>query len=120
MSDIKLNNNGDIDVTDNKLVLLTDPLDCLKQRLTIRLKTFREEWFLNRNAGLPYFQTIFTKAASKSLVDSLFRGYILETNGVRRVTEFTSVKDDANRTYTLSFKATTEDGQVLTIKDFEV
>lgn len=120
MSDIKLDVNGDIDVTDNAVVLITNDLEAISQRLKIRLKTFKEEWFLNANAGLPYFQTIFSKGTSKVLVDSIIRNYILETNGVVRLTEFQSIKDDSNRTYTLSFKAETPSGETLLIKDFEV
>lgn len=121
MTDIFINQvSGDIDITGSRIILLKDPVEALRQRLTIRLKTFKGEWMLNVNAGLPYYQEIFQKGISKDLVDNIFRGFILRTPSVERVTSFSSTLDSRQRTYTLTFTVFTDKGVTLTIKDFEV
>lgn len=121
MSDIKINlTSGDIDVSSNELLLITDSVEALKQRLYIRLQTFKEEWFLNSNAGLPYYQEIFLKSSSKDLVDSLFKSFILKTNGVLRLKNFSSTINTSTRKYSLTFTVISPEQETLTIKDFEV
>lgn len=121
MTDIFMNVlTEDINITDNKIVVMKEILPSLRQRLTIRLKTFNDEWVLNKNAGLPYFQQIYKKGISKDVVDSLFRSFILKTPDVERLISFSSILDGRNRTYTLNFSVATSSGETLAITDFEV
>lgn len=120
MSDILLNTDGDLSIVGGKVTLISDSLQALEQRLTIRLKTFQEEWFLNVNHGLPYYQQIFTKSIAQSSVDNLFRSYILETDGVVRLFDFSSTLNHQTRKYTLTFSVAAESGEVLQITNFEV
>lgn len=121
MSDIKLNQvSGDIQITDGKLSLLSDPLDVIRQRVEIRLKTFREEWFLDRTVGVPYFQEIFKKGVELDIIDNIFRTYILDTPDVVRVNKFSSSFDTSNRKYSLSFECEIPQGITFTIENFEV
>lgn len=86
------------------------PVGVVAQRLYIKLRTFRGEWFANTVYGIPYFQRIFTKT-TKSAVDAIFQDEILSENGVKRITEFQSEFDGVNRRYSLRFKVLTTDGQ---------
>ncbi len=95
--------NGECPVT-------TYPVQTVAQRLFIRLRTFKGEWFANTVYGVPYFQRIFRKT-SKGAVDAIFQDQILSENGVKRITQFSSSLDVANRKYSLTFRVLTSDGQ---------
>lgn len=93
--------------------------DSLKQRLKIKLLTFKGEWFLNTNYGTPYFQQIFGKRRSKSSVDIIFRELIQEDNDVLSILKFNSSLSP-QRTYSLSFTVKSISGETLEITDLEV
>lgn len=57
-------------------------VDAVRQRLLIRLKFFRGEWFLDLRQGLPYYEQVLVKTPSLPLVESVFRRAILSTPGV--------------------------------------
>ena len=83
-------------------------VDVVAQRLLIRLRNFRGEWFLDTNYGIPYWSILGHKI-KKSAVDLIFQREILAENGVKELTFFESTFE--NRKYTLSFrvKVTTGD-----------
>lgn len=83
-------------------------VDVVAQRLLIRLKNFRGEWFLDTSYGVPYW-SILGRKIKKSAVDLIFQREILAENGVKELTFFESTFE--NRKYTLSFrvKVTTGD-----------
>lgn len=91
----------------------------LKQRLKIKLLTFKGEWFLNTNYGTPYFQQIFGKRRSKSSVDIIFRELIQDDNDVLSIVRFDSSLS-AKRTYSLSFTVESVTGETIEITDLEV
>lgn len=113
MSDLKLNESGDLEFIDGELTLFSDKDAFIAQSVKIRMKTFFGEWYLNNTLGVPYFQTILKKGVDKSVVDSLFRKVINETVGVKSITSFSSSID--NYTYSLSFKFLSSEGTILTI-----
>lgn len=79
------------------------------QRLSIRLKTFEGEWFLDTEYGVPYWQRILGKKPTKSAVDQILQQEILEENGVKEITFFSSTLK--NRQYTASFKVKVINGE---------
>lgn len=93
--------------------------DGLKQRLKIKLLTFKGEWFLNTNYGTPYFQQIFGKRRSKSSVDIIFRELIQEDDDVLSILKFNSSLSP-QRTYSLSFTVRSISGETIEITDLEV
>lgn len=93
--------------------------DGLKQRLKIKLLTFKGEWFLNTNYGTPYFQQIFGKRRSKSSIDIIFRELIEEDGDVVNIIKFNSSLS-SNRTYSLSFTVKSTTGQTIEIQELEV
>lgn len=80
------------------------------QRLKIRLLTFREEWFLDTEYGVPYWQAILAKKIPKSRVDSILQQEILLEQGVKEIVSFTSTF--ANRQYSASFRVRVSTGEV--------
>lgn len=104
--------NGETPMTDSVS-------DALKQRLKIKLLTFKGEWFLNTNYGTPYFQQIFGKGRTKGSIDIIFRELIEADQDVSAVLDFNSALSN-DRRYTLSFSVKTITGQTLEVTNIEV
>lgn len=102
---------GDL-IYDNSSVTVTgSQAEGVAQKLTIKLRTFLGEWFLNTANGVPYYQQIFGKVRSKATIDSIFIEKIVEEPDVAELVEFTSeISND--RTYTISFRVRTSLGQI--------
>ena len=83
-------------------------VDVVAQRLHIRLLTFREEWFLDTEYGVPYWSILGHKI-KKSAVDLIFQREILAENGVKELTFFESTFE--NRKYSLSFRVKVTTGE---------
>jgi hypothetical protein len=81
------------------------------QRLTVRLKFFRGEWFANLLAGTPYFESILGKASDET-VRAVFEEVILGTEGVAALISFSSTRDRSARTLSVAFTARLVDGTV--------
>lgn len=104
MSDFKLDDNHDIEVTSNDFTLI-DSSESIRQRLLIRLMTFQGEWFLDTDLGVPYYQTIFTKGITKDVVDSVIKRQIENCPGIESILKFSSSFSLSTREYTCSFTA---------------
>ena len=84
-------------------------VDVVGQRLLILLRTFKGEWFLDTEYGIPYFQSILGMKTSKSTVDLIFQKAILAENGVKELTFFESTL--ANRQYSMTFRVKVTNGE---------
>lgn len=104
--------NGATPVTENIA-------DGLKQRLKIKLLTFKGEWFLDTNEGTPYFQQILGKRRSKSTVDIIFREIIQNDSDVISILRFSSSLS-SDRRYSLSFTVKSRTGETVEINNLEV
>ena len=80
------------------------------QRLKIRLLTFRNEWFLDTEYGVPYWQQILGFKNKKETVDQIFQQEILKENGVKELISFDSTFE--NRVYSLTFQVRVVSGEV--------
>ena len=108
--DFKLGDDGDILVIDGKFELLNTIQEAVKQRLTITLRTFLGEYFLDISQGIPYRQQIFNKGITPKETDAIFLAKILEDRDVIKVTSFSSTYTSSNRGYDLNFEVLTTDG----------
>ena len=116
-SDLELDKDtNDLNVIDRDLVVIPDTTEAIVQRLRIKLKFFKGEWFLNKQFGIPYNQTIFSKGTTKPQVDSIFRNKILSTPGVVELVTFSSELDAARRSYTLSFSCRASTGSTIILE----
>ena len=113
MSDLFLDpTTGDITLVGNSPVLVEDTLSVVRQRIQIRLNTFLGEWFYNSEVGVPYYEQILTQKYDKSIVDSVLRSEVLETEDVIEVTSFETTFDKATRKLNFYIEATTTQGSV--------
>ncbi len=98
-------------------VVHTSLADEVAQRLNVRLRFFRGEWFLNLLEGTPYYQQILVKAPSDRIIRTVFTAVILGTEGVLslRSLEYTI---SAQRELSLVFEAQLQDGSTFSTSDY--
>ncbi len=116
--DIKLT-GGDLDITSGELTML-DGTDAIAQHLSIRLKMFKGEWFLNTDEGMPYYENILVKNPKIAVVVSLFKKAIQSTPGVAELLSIEPDYDPDTRTLSLDFAARTTEGETLTFSEFVI
>lgn len=108
--DIKLGPNNDLLFDGKDLDITRTKSETLAQRLTIKLLTFRDEWFLDTNEGIPYYQSIFGKNRAKESIDTIFKKAVLEDDDVFSIIFFNSTISP-ERSYTLSFSVRSNGGE---------
>lgn len=117
MSSFKIDpTTGDLDVSTGTLQIITGPEE-IAQKLRIRLRFVRGEWFADENAGIPYFDEIFVKNPSFEAIQAIYRQAITTCPGVAGIENFTMVFDAATRKLSLSFLARLTSGEVLDFSD---
>jgi hypothetical protein len=115
MSDLKLTETGDLDMGSSDILdlsIITDYKEEIKQRIAIRLRSFKNDWFADLDDGLPYFEDIFIKNPDKILVSSIFKSEILAVPGVTGLDDFDYDLDISTRELTLTFSAKTNEGTI--------
>ena len=110
MADFLLDTQGDILLTNGKISLTKN----ISQKVSILLKTFKGEWFLDDSIGIPYFQTILGKKISKEQIDSIFKSQILSVKEVSKIISFSSTL--INRQYQYSFSILDNENNVVNIE----
>jgi len=92
-----------IDGLDLKLV---DKSDYIRQSLQIRLSFFRGEWFLDTEAGTPFYQDVFVKDPNLPNIENIFKARIIETEGVNELLSF-SLELASDRSAKIEFQVNT-------------
>lgn len=115
--DLKIDNTGDLVVENGDLVIV-DGVDAIAQHITIRLKFFLGEYFLDVRIGLPYYQQIFVKNPDLDVVKSIFREVILTTQGVQTINELSLEFDAVARLLSVAFQAMTIEGPLVYNSEF--
>lgn len=109
MSTLAINSDNDIYFTTaGRLVLIEgqDSNEEILQRIKIRLRFFKSEWFLNIDHGVPYFQDILgSKSLDNNIIESIFRKEILAVKGVKSLIESSIDYDPIERKIIYFFKA---------------
>ena len=120
--DILLDDSGDIDLTNSTMTLTPDIQTSSRQQCLIDLKTYRGEWIFNINAGVPYLANDnnpiqLLGKSPQSLVDFYIRASILGRENITEILSYTSELDRSTRKSTISFKALTNSGEVVSVVD---
>jgi hypothetical protein len=112
MIDMALDSNNDLIVEDGRFKRVSDGAQVV-QNVRSRLQFYMAEWFLDLQAGTPYFQEIFIRPANLANIESIFKSRILDTPDVQRLTEFAmSYEGGSARTLTVDFSADTTFGTI--------
>lgn len=107
----KLTPDGDLDISGGNFTILRGT-DAIVQAVIVRLKFFLGEWFLARDAGIPWFQDILIKAPDVQLIQTIFRDAILGVTGILALNSLDLAYDAAARRLTVTFSATTDVGEL--------
>ena len=110
ITDFALNEDGD-EYADATGLAMTGDLDGISQQVELRLGFFKGEWFLDEEAGLPWYQDILVKNPNLIRIRHIFPTAILSVNGISDVT-YLDVRFTGARTVTVEFRATTDLGEL--------
>ena len=94
--DLKLDTSGDLDLSTGDAVLL-DGIEEIRQRVEIKLKFFKGEWFLAPNFGVPWFRDILIKNPQTDVVRNLLIRAVETEPNIDKVTEITLTYDATTR-----------------------
>lgn len=107
-----------LDPLTNDLVIGSDlewirGIDAVVQSCRIALRMFQGEWFLNLDAGIPYWDQILGQkpAISIAIARDEFRRELLTVNGVLEVIRMDVTFDGSTRTLSVSWQARTALGE---------
>lgn len=103
--DLELDVDGDLVVDTD--VHFTSGLQAVTQEIMIRLKTFRGEWFLDLDEGVPYYQDLLGQKYNEVKARTAFRNEIQKAPYVTKVISLEVSFDRATRELRVSFKAQT-------------
>ena len=107
--------DGDLQITDNNLVLsVTNSNAEIEQRLQQNLQFFLGEWFLNTALGIPWLEMVFVKGVAASLIEAVFKEAILNTQGVIGLERFDPLEyEPSSRELTVNFTVRTVNSELI-------
>lgn len=109
--DLLLNNDTkDLVFINGACPAVQDRAAVVAQKLTIRLRTFFQEWFLNTDYGVPYLERILGKKVKKSTVDAIIQEQIYKERGVAEIVSFKSTL--VKRDYSCEFRVRADNGDL--------
>lgn len=112
MKDLLLTDAGDLYLSPDTLdIQITDSVP---QAAIIRLKWFQNEWKINPDYGLPYYDEIFVKNPNESIIKSRVRKELLTIDEVKEVNSVDVSMDNQTRRAKITFSVTLTDGSDLT------
>lgn len=103
--DLKLTATGDLAIGTD--LIFTTGIDAVAQGIRIRVLTFRGEWRLNLDSGVPYYQDILGQAFDQARAQSAVRAAILGTPNVNSILSLSVSMDESTRTLVVSWTADT-------------
>lgn len=115
MEDLLLDSTGDLAIEGDDLVL-SRGIESVKQRIRMRLRTFKGEVFIDQTLGTPHFDSTFARRPDLDLIKSVYRQVIGESEGVVEILSLT-VELGANRTLTCKSDVLADGGQRVVLVD---
>lgn len=89
---------------------VVEDYETLSQHIRQRLQAFQGEWFLDLSAGVPWFQQILGKVQYLSTVETILRETVAASPGVEKVTSFSVLESDRERTIRVTFTVVLDSG----------
>jgi hypothetical protein len=113
--DLKLDENNNL-VFENGDLVFTTGIDAVVQQCRIAMQMFQEEWFLNLDAGLPYWQSILGQKPAVALqaAQIYIRRELLLVDGVLDILKLEVTYERTTRTLKVSWQVDTEFGETPT------
>lgn len=111
MIDYELDSTGDIYFENFNVVMASDA-DQLAQRVSIRLKTIKGEWFADPKAGIDYYEDVLGKNKNNVAISNIFKAEILNTPEITAITQFDILQDTSTRQIKITFIAMSIYGEI--------
>jgi hypothetical protein len=105
--DRKLDLNGDATINQS----VSGPEGVI-QRIRIRIQIFLEEWSLNKEVGIPYFQKLLGHKFKRLTAVNAFRKEISKVQGVNQVLTLDVQFDGRTRSLTVTFNVRSVFGDI--------
>src|SRR5678809_121182 len=106
--DLELGADGDLLVDSD--AHFTQGLPAISQGIRIRTLLFRGEWFLDLDAGVPYYQDLLGRRFDAVKARAAFRPALRLAPGVKRVESLEATINIATRQLDVSWRVSTEFG----------
>lgn len=103
MKDLRLTDDGDLYVNERGDIEITD---AVIQAVKIRLRWFLGEWRINTDYGIPYYDEVFIKNPSTSVLEDRIRTEILTVDEVEAVNNVSISIDRNTRIADITFSIT--------------
>lgn len=107
-----LDDNGDVEIKNNKIVMTTSENELIRQKIQKVLSTNKNEWFSDAKEGIN-FQNILKKGVTEEDVKSELIDGLTQIDPSFIMTEFGMEIDDLNRALYVSFTATNDEGDTV-------
>jgi hypothetical protein len=107
--DLLVDADGDLVVTDGDAQFARG-LTGIAQECRIAVRTFAEEWFLDLDAGIRYFQSILVRGnpdVIALIAKKEYRDQLLAIDGVTGIERLDTAFDPATRTLTVTWQVST-------------
>lgn len=108
--DLALDDDHDLFVSSQDLTLTTTDNEVV-QDLNIRLQFILNEWFLDNTVGVPYPQIIFEKNTNISIIYSIFRNEIKNTDGVKTLKSLVLTPQPDDKKLLVTFEVIQDSGE---------
>jgi len=113
--DLLLDSNHDLVIEDFDLKL-TNSKEVLQQKLKQELLMFRGDWFLDIDAGIPYYQDILGQRNSIDAVRAIFIHAIRKVEEVKEIVSIDLNLNGENRTLEIKISVLDEFSNILNIE----
>ena len=88
-------------------------VEYVSQKIENVLKTYKNEWFLDPDLGIPYFDRILIKQADVDDVNGIFLIAITEIDEIVEVISLNTNFDSQLRLYTVAFEAKMAEEEII-------
>ncbi len=82
--DVQMDADGDIDLDEDGLHLISG-INAVAQLCLIAMRLFKEEWFLNLDKGMPWYQEILGEKYDEALIRRRAAETLLSVEGVKGI-----------------------------------
>lgn len=99
MRDLRLADDGDLELFGGDIVTTAPGLDDTRQAIAVTLATQRGEYELDLSAGVPWVEQVFGKPRRPEVIAALLSGIVASAPGVVRVERSVGRLDRVTRSY---------------------
>ena len=103
------------------MTMTSEYLQYMQQKVTCCLSLFKGEWYLDTRLGIPYIPGwSLEKDGHRTILESAIRVKIASISGIKKLTSFETNLDPKTRSFTVSFSAQCDNGEVLEMNDIQL